>query len=447
MDELRSDRLVDGVSLDNLPDGKGYKALPGQKHSSLTDGSRTTRPEIVTSALRFSPTGRDWSVVSTQGLQIFSLDDAMLFAPTDLDVAITPQAVFKAIFNWEYSLAVNMALHLGEREVLKKAVDSVPLDSIDLVVKTIDGRMLKDLLKFVADEIVASRHTEFYLQWCWHVLHTHGAALTSALNSMAHLESVRALIRAISSHEKEIMRMSDENGFSLEFLTMQMVERDPDAENAEVEVMEVEGDWNGDVESAEAAESAAVTHEVSPEKVAGESTSAVVPSADAEEDASSSTPASKKAKKAKKLTIQTTSERAQVLEALHATSAVEDGKASDAVAPEPEEQAQAQEQELEQVAADGEDEGEERFVTPGKAKKDKKAAKSASKSLLKSANKRNADDDDEEMGLATADRRVSFSHPLSMVKIISPIDSQRKSLKNGSGKKSASKKRLWSDDA
>lgn len=127
----------------------------GQKHSSLKDGSRTTRPEIITSALRFSPTGRDWAVVSTQGLQIFSLDDAMLFAPTDLDIAITPQAVNKAIGNWEFSAAVNMALHLGEREVLKKAVDSVKVEAIELVVKSVDARMLKDLLKFVADEIVS----------------------------------------------------------------------------------------------------------------------------------------------------------------------------------------------------------------------------------------------------------------------------------------------------
>ena len=126
----------------------------------MKDGSRTTRPEIVTSALQFSPTGRDWAVVSTQGLQIFSLDDAMLFAPTDLDVAITPQAVKKAIANWEFSLAVNMALHLGEREVLKQAVDSVKVESIELVVKSLDPRMLKDLLKFIADEIVS--HILYY---------------------------------------------------------------------------------------------------------------------------------------------------------------------------------------------------------------------------------------------------------------------------------------------
>ena len=161
VDELHSGRLVDGVALDNLKAGDsdddltGTKDLPGQKHSSLKDGSRTTRPEIVTSALQFSPTGRDWAVVSTQGLQIFSLDDAMLFAPTDLDVAITPQAVKKAIANWEFSLAVNMALHLGEREVLKQAVDSVKVESIELVVKSLDPRMLKDLLKFIADEIVS----------------------------------------------------------------------------------------------------------------------------------------------------------------------------------------------------------------------------------------------------------------------------------------------------
>jgi periodic tryptophan protein 2 len=162
VDEIRSDRLVDGVALDNLKDlgAGGGTHLPGQKHSSLSDGSRTTRPEVITSALQFSPTGRDWAVVSTQGLQVFSLDDAMLFAPTDLDIAITPQAVYKALGRSEFGAAVNMALHLGERAVLKRAVDGVALDSIPFVVKSLDPRMLKDLLKFVADEIV---RTFFFL--------------------------------------------------------------------------------------------------------------------------------------------------------------------------------------------------------------------------------------------------------------------------------------------
>jgi hypothetical protein len=89
---------------------------------------------------------------------------------------------------------------------------------------------------------IASRHIEYYLHWCWNLLQTHGAVLTSILNSMAHLESIRSLIRAISMHEREIMKMSDENYFSLTYLTSQMVERSPsDASESDASLsMEVE---------------------------------------------------------------------------------------------------------------------------------------------------------------------------------------------------------------
>eukprot|EP01034_Spumella_vulgaris_P031898 gene31898-39410_t len=228
VDELRSDRLVDGIAVDSInvndsdDEYNAYNATPGGGKSALNDGSRTTRPEVVTSALRFSPTGREWAVSTTQGLQIFSLDDAMLFAPTDLDVAITPQSVDQALARENFGLAVNMALHLGERDVLKRTVDAVPSEAVDLVVKSVDTRMLRDFLKFLAEEVVASRHVEYYLQWCWGVICTHGAILQSALTAMPLQESLRSLIRAVSVHEKEIMRMSDENQFTLRFLTAQM---------------------------------------------------------------------------------------------------------------------------------------------------------------------------------------------------------------------------------
>jgi hypothetical protein len=273
--------------------------------------------------------------------------------------------------------------------------------------------------------------------------------LTSSLNSMAHLESVRALIRAVSSHEKEIMRMSDENGFSLEFLTMQMVERTPVSAQEDADHMD----------TADSPLVNAVTS-VTPEVDSVQQAAATQPHGSAmevdahrQDSAAVDASASKKAKKsAKKLTIQTSSERAELLQALTEQSHSEDV---------PEDEG-AESQEPQDEAAE-----EIVFTTPGKAKKDKKAAKSGPKSLLKSAKKANSEELEEGDVPATADRRVSFSHPLSMVKIISPIDSQRKtfgkkgfastpvgkdgdddrSSGNGSGKKSASKKRLWSDDA
>ena len=79
----------------------------------------------------------------------------MLFAPTDLDVAITPQSITQAIHRNEYALAINMSLHLHEKQLIKQAIDSISMNAIELVVKSIDVRMIKELLKFIAEQIVS----------------------------------------------------------------------------------------------------------------------------------------------------------------------------------------------------------------------------------------------------------------------------------------------------
>jgi periodic tryptophan protein 2 len=243
LDELRSDQLVDGISMDNLnaelggdsdEERLGSAGLPGSSGKSrggaggmgAGDGARTTRPQILTAAVRFSPTGREWAAATTQGLQVFSLDDAMLFAPTELDASVTPQAVMRAIESKQFGKALTMALQLSlsETRELKAAVDAVPMAAIELVVKSLDPRMLKELLRFLAEELTLSRHIEFYLRWCWELLRSFGPTLQAdAGRSMAHKQTLRALIRSISMHERESIRMADENGFYLQFLCSQLI--------------------------------------------------------------------------------------------------------------------------------------------------------------------------------------------------------------------------------
>jgi len=87
--------------------------------------------------------------------QVFSLDDGSIFAPIDIDVEVTPQAVTRCIARNEFGQALNMALHLAEPTVLKRAVDSVPYAAVPLVVKTIDVAFLKPFLRFIAEQIVS----------------------------------------------------------------------------------------------------------------------------------------------------------------------------------------------------------------------------------------------------------------------------------------------------
>ena len=162
VNEIRSDMLVDGVPVplgdeDDDAEITNDDGIPGAGKGNIkNDGSRSTKAEMLTTAVGFSSTGHEWAAATTQGLQIFSLDEGLLFAPTDLDVTITPQTVAAAVKRQEYTLAINMALHLGEPKVLKNAVDAVEIQAISLVVKSIDQRMLKRLMSFFAKELVRS---------------------------------------------------------------------------------------------------------------------------------------------------------------------------------------------------------------------------------------------------------------------------------------------------
>ena len=82
------------------------------------------------------------------------MDEAVLFAPSRLETAITPDEVDKAIATRSYAQAINMAVLLGTRSVLKRAVDAVDRDSIELVQKSIDRTSLDGLMFFLAEEIV-----------------------------------------------------------------------------------------------------------------------------------------------------------------------------------------------------------------------------------------------------------------------------------------------------
>lgn len=144
----------------------------------------------------------------------------MLFAPTDIDITITPQAVVSAINKQEYGLALNMALHLGERDVLKKAVDAIELKSIDLVVLGIDIRMLKKILSFIAEELATSPHIEYYLQWSYSILQNYHALIFK--DSIVYLETLRNLLRVITQHEKDFMNNCDKNQFVINFIEKQI---------------------------------------------------------------------------------------------------------------------------------------------------------------------------------------------------------------------------------
>ena len=228
LDMLRSDRLVDGIAVDATEIDSDDEQRPAQaaRQSSGQGGNfglRTVKPAIMSSAVSFSGSGREWAAATSQGLQVYGLDQ-LTFSPVALDEAITPQSIYRQLQQQEYSKAVNGALVLGtsERKVLEVALESVPEDSVDLVIKSIHLPLLKDLLRFIADQLSKSKHVGWYLTWTWQLLLIHGPKFRRETSE--YMESFRALTRSITGIQKDVLRISDDSTYQLAFLLSQMEE-------------------------------------------------------------------------------------------------------------------------------------------------------------------------------------------------------------------------------
>lgn len=148
-------------------------SLPGVLRGDFS--SRAFKPEIQVTNVAFAPTARAWSACTTEGLLIYSLDSASAsFDPFDFDIDITPKSIREAIDNADYSTAIMQALRLNEHALITRAVEKVPMQSIDVIVNSLPDVYVDKLLTFVAGQIESSAHLEFYLIWVRDIAFSHG---------------------------------------------------------------------------------------------------------------------------------------------------------------------------------------------------------------------------------------------------------------------------------
>ena len=220
---MNSKNLVDGVPIDDHADSgdeTNYNAiaLPGAKRGD--DGSRTSKVEVLTRQLAFSSTGREWAVVSGEGLHIYSLDDEMIFDPIQLTESITPAAVVGKAQSGQYAVALRMALHLNEASLLKDVIEQTPYDKITSSVKSIDPQhQAERLLQILSKIMTDSPHVEFYLHWCLQLFEIHG--LYMERHRATYMRGFRALYKTVATKYDDVKALSDSNKYMLAFIENQ----------------------------------------------------------------------------------------------------------------------------------------------------------------------------------------------------------------------------------
>jgi len=190
-------------------------ALPGAKRQD--DGKRRTKLEVRSSCVRFSTTGRVFSAVTTEGLLSYGLDEDLVFDPIALTEEVTPSAVVKSVKGHMFGQALVMALLLNETPLIELAIESVPVDGIDLVVRGVAREHLERLLQFLAVTMSKTNHVEYYLMWILSLLKEFGNEIEGERNSK-YLRGLRSLYKSVVERFGDIKRVSDDNCYSLAFL-------------------------------------------------------------------------------------------------------------------------------------------------------------------------------------------------------------------------------------
>ncbi len=165
----------------NPEDRDSKISLPGVVKGDYS--SRSFKPEIQVSCVRFSPTSRSWSACTTEGLMMYSLDSSLIFDPYDLDIEITPNKIRETLANQEYSLALIQSLRLNEDALISLVLEKTPYQSIDLIVSNLSDVYVDKLLAFISIQIEKSAHLEFYLIWSQEILYKHGNRIKLRANA------------------------------------------------------------------------------------------------------------------------------------------------------------------------------------------------------------------------------------------------------------------------
>ena len=201
------------ASIEDREDGTNLK-LPGTKASDMS--SRTLRLEVRVSALQFSPTGRSFSGVTTEGLLVYSLDRHLVFDPINLTTDITPHKIRKELEKKNYLKSLIMSLKLAEKPLIRQCVETIPHDNISLISQHLNLSYLPSMLMFIAEEAEVSRHLQFYLIWTKSLLYNHGAYLKT--ESKQYTPVLNLLIKNLTRKSEDLSRICDYNKYTIKYL-------------------------------------------------------------------------------------------------------------------------------------------------------------------------------------------------------------------------------------
>jgi periodic tryptophan protein 2 len=228
LDQLNSKRMhPDAGPLDALEDGDSEEedapgAAPPPPGGALP-GTRARAPAAARSrAVALAPTGRAWAAASSEGVLMYSLDDSLVFDPTDLAEDVTPAAVLRALAAGAHLRGLLLALRLGDAPLVRHALLATPPAGVGGAAAALPPALAPRVLGALGEALGASPHAEHLLRWAREVCGRHGGALAAAGGAGgaagAARPALRALAKALARLQEDLQQTAEANLYELRYL-------------------------------------------------------------------------------------------------------------------------------------------------------------------------------------------------------------------------------------
>ncbi|GFR41863.1 hypothetical protein Agub_g2644, partial [Astrephomene gubernaculifera] len=173
LDQLNSKHMTDAgplqlLNTDDQEDDMVELLPPSTDLAASADVPGTSagkRPMVRCRSVALSPTGRVWAAATTEGLMLYSLDEGLLFDPTDLTEELTPAAAQAALASRSFLRALLIALRLGDPALVRHVVLATPPAAVATTVAGVPAVFVPAVLSALAEYAADCPHLEFVLMW------------------------------------------------------------------------------------------------------------------------------------------------------------------------------------------------------------------------------------------------------------------------------------------
>lgn len=137
--------------------------------------------------------------------------------PLDLDIEVTLENLILELKKRNYLQATIMALKFNQVKIIEKTFELIPASAIPIISSNFPINYMEKFMNFLAYELEHSTNIELTLTWCRNLLKYNDEVLSRLKDKKEGF--IKAIHRSLMYYEKTLLKISNENLYTLKFLS------------------------------------------------------------------------------------------------------------------------------------------------------------------------------------------------------------------------------------